>query len=340
MKDNKEKGLSRCSAPFYVQFELTQKCNNKCFFCYNEIGEVEGQELSCDEAKNILNQLAEAGVFRVNFNGGEPLYRSDFFDICRHAKSLGLDLHMNTNATLITDTVAAQIADLMPSVCVSLLSSDPYQHDKMSGRKVAYYEVLAGMDALHKHGVKFEVNVCTTTDNYKDLYAIAEVAAAHGCYTLCSTRYILTDKSKLNLTITPEKTLELANILLRIKSEVKGIEEVSLPGPVPFCELSNEHYETLSQLNVPCQFGYGLCRISSTGLVTPCPISSDIIADLRKVSFIDAWNAFGWQKYTEMKHVPDNCKSCEEFSRCRTGCVVYDECLISCGVRPTTHKWN
>lgn len=340
MKENNRKGLSRCSAPFYVQFELTQKCNNKCFFCYNEIGEVEGKELSTNEAKSILDQLASAGVFRINFNGGEPLARPDFFDICRHASSLGLDLHMNTNATLITDAMAAQIAELMPSVCISLLSSSPARHDEMSGRKGAYGEVLIGMETLRRHGVKFEVNVCTTMENYKDLYAIAEVAAAYGCYTLCSTRYILTDKSQSHLVMTPESTLELADILLRIKSEIEGIEEVSLPGPVPFCELSPEQYVTLSQLNVPCQFGYGLCRISSTGLVTPCPLSSDVIADLRKVSFVDAWNAHGWQKYTEMKHVPDACKVCDEFSRCRTGCVVYDECLIACGVQPTTHKWT
>lgn len=323
-----------------MQFELTQRCNNKCFFCYNEIGEVEGLELSTSEVKNILDQLAAAGVFRINFNGGEPLFRQDFFEICRHASSLGLDLHMNTNATLIDDSVAAQIAELMPSVCISLLSSNPDRHDEMSGRTGAYNEVLLGMDALRRNGVKFEVNVCTTMENYKDLYAIAEIAADHGCYTLCSTRYILTDKSQAHLTMTPESTLELAEILLKIKSEIKGIEEVSLPGPVPFCELSKEHYETLSQLNVPCQFGYGLCRISSTGIVTPCPLSSDAIADLRKVSFADAWNANGWQKYTEMKHVPDACKSCEDFSRCRTGCVVYDECLIECGIQPTTLKWT
>lgn len=332
--------FTRCSAPFYVQFELTQRCNNRCFFCYNAIGQVDGNELTTEEAKRILREMADAGVFRVNFNGGEPLAREDFLDICRYACDLGLELHMNTNATMITDTVAKQLSTLMRSVCTSMLSSDPQRHDAMSGRLGAFKETLLGMDHLHEHGVGIEVNVCTTMDNYRELYSIAEVAAVHGCYAICSTRYILTHESNSHLVMTADATMELVGILARIKQEVKGIEDVSLPGPVPLCEVPPHMREALKRLNIPCQYGYGLCRISANGTVTPCTISPDVIGNLREVSFHQAWNAAAWRKYAQADHIPANCHICEEFSTCRGGCVVYDDCLMNNGMSPLTRKWT
>lgn len=332
--------LTRCSAPFYVQFELTKKCNNKCFFCYNEIGDVAGQELSTEEVKRILREMSDAGVFRVNFNGGEPMARPDLLDICVYARQLGLEVHMNTNATLVTEHLAEGIASLMPSLCVSLLASTPERHDEMAGRLGAFDDALQGMDLLADSGVALEVNVCTTMDNFRDLYAIAEVAAQHGCYAFCSTRYILTSASERHLVMTQGATLELVDILTRIKEEVDGIDDVSLPGPVPLCEMPTSAYDAVAELNVPCQFGYGLCRISATGKMTPCTISPDVVADLRSASFGDAWRAPGWERYMCMEHIPRACVDCREFSRCRAGCIVYDESLIANDMAPATEKWT
>jgi len=332
--------LNRCKAPFYVQFELTTRCNNKCFFCYNHIGNTYGDELSTAEIKRILFEMSEAGVFRINFNGGEPLLRKDFFEICQYAHDLGFELHMNTNATLIDEAVAKKISKYMKSVCVSILSDLPHEHDSMSGRKGALDEVLVGMDNLKSVNVGIEVNVCTMMTNYKKLFSIAEKAAQHGCYTICSTRYILSDPSQSNLLMTPEATIELLDILSSIESKVNGIEEVSLPGPVPFCELPEEEYSKLAKLNVPCQYGYGLCRISSNGLVTACTISPEVISDLKTTSFQDAWQAKGWEKFSKLDHVPLACRSCDEFSRCKAGCIVYDECLKDYGIPLQTKKWS
>ena len=331
--------ITRCSAPYYVQFEVTRCCNNKCFFCYNEIGSIVGRELSTSEIRRIISEMSDVGVFKINFNGGEPLTRKDFFVFADYAKAKGFQLHMNTNATLVTAEIAKHISELMPSVCVSLLSSIPEEHDAMSGRKGAFSEVLRGMDFLRDNGVAIEVNICTTSSNYMRIPDIARIAADHGCSTLCSTRYILSSRDNVNLLMGQEETVSLIHMLLDVKSNVPGIQSVALPGPVPFCEIPHEEWENLRMLNIPCQFGYGLCRISPVGKVTPCPISDDVIADLRETSFIEAWNSPGWGKYESICHIPIACRECESFIDCKCGCIVYDECLKSCGVEPKTRKW-
>ena len=332
--------ILRCVAPYYVQFEVTSRCNNRCFFCYNNIGDVGRDELSSIEIKRIISEMADVGVFKINFNGGEPLIRKDFFEFATYAAEKNFQLHMNTNATLMTPETARKIAELMPSVCVSLLSPIPDEHDKMSGRNGAFYEVLRGMDYLAEAGVNMEVNVCTTKHNFEKLEQIAQVAAMHGCNTICSTRYILSDIAQKDLLLDSQDTVRLIHILLKIKDNVKGIQQVVLPGPVPFCEIPDSEKENLKLLNIPCQFGYGLCRISPTGKVTPCPISDDVLADLRQVSFQEAWESRNWEKYETLCHIPLNCRKCEDFPECKCGCIVYDQCLLNSGITPSTRKWG
>lgn len=332
--------INRFKAPLYVQFELTERCNNKCYFCYNPLGRISGEELTFKEIHNILSQLREAGVFRINFNGGEPLMRTDFLQIIEYAHSLGFELHMNTNSTLVTHDIAKEISRFMKSVCTSVLSSNERQHDRMTGRTGAYRDVLRGIDIWRENGIEVEVNVCTSTENYNDIYNIGKLIAAHDCYALCSTRYILNSPENKHLLLNKLQTEILIDLLMKVKEEIPTIRDVSLPGPVPYCEVGKEYYEKLKLLNIPCQYGYGLARISPVGIVTPCTISDDEMGNLRKSSFSKIWSGTAWDKYTNMCHIPDSCKNCEELSKCRGGCVVYDQSMINAGTSPETKKWE
>lgn len=332
--------INRFKAPLYVQFEVTERCNNKCYFCYNPLGRISGDELNTYEVFDILRQLHEAGVFRINFNGGEPMIRSDFLDIVAYAHSLGFDLHMNTNATLVTPDIAKEIARYMKSICTSILSSDAKRHDQMTGRVGAYRDVLNGIDIFRKYGVGVEVNVCTSAENYRDIYGIGRLIAAHDCYALCSTRYILNEPRNKHLLLNGSQTEELIDLLLKVKEDFPVIRDVSLPGPVPYCEVRKEYYDKLRSLNIPCQYGYGLARISPVGAVTPCTISDDEMGNLRTSAFDTIWNDKTWDKYINMCHIPKACHTCDELNRCRGGCVVYDLSMMNAGVSPETKKWE
>lgn len=332
--------INRMSAPFYAQFELTEACNNKCFFCYNPLGKMNGLELSTDKIKDILKQLSDVGVFRINFNGGEPMARKDLHEIIEYAASLGFELHMNTNSTLVNDEIAEFISSYMKSVCTSILHSKREVHDRMTGRIGAYDDVLRGIHIWRRHNVKVEINVCTCSDNYQDIYNIGRLAAENDCYALCSTRYILTSAENQRLLLDANQTMELVDLLMRVKQDFPSITDVSLPGPVPYCELPVEYREALRVLNIPCQYAYGLVRISPSGKVTPCTISNDEIGDLNCEDFKTIWNGEGWKKYEGLCHLPVGCRDCEELQRCKGGCVVYDESIRGCGFVIDTKKWR
>jgi MoaA/NifB/PqqE/SkfB family radical SAM enzyme len=203
----------------------------------------------------------------------------------------------------------------MPSICTSILHSRREKHDKDTGRIGAFDDVLRGIKILVAHGVKVEVNVCTHKKNYQDIPNIAKLAVKAGCHALCSTKYILNSKTNLDFLMDAKSTLELVDILYQSKHEIDGLEFIALTGPVPFCELPKDYYDKLNELNIPCQFGYGLCRISATGKVTPCTISDAVMGDLREVSFQEMWKAPAWDKYRYLCHLPQNCHTMNLFYR-------------------------
>lgn len=332
--------IIRPSAPFYVQFEVTEVCNHRCFFCYNETMRQVGSQLTTDQCKRLLDEMRGAGVFSINFNGGEPLIRPDFFELASHARRLGFDIHLNTNATLIDDAKADALADLFPSLCTSVLASTAERHDQLVGSLGAFDRMRKGVDRVLTRGMKVEINVCTFKGNYADLYDIARVMARKGVHVFCVTRYIMVaPEGKQHLLGEPE-TIAVLDSLERIRTEIPTFEEVKLPGPVPYCELPREYWDTLRQWNTPCQAGYGLCRISSIGAMTPCPLSDHVIGNVLETPFAALWADAAWQRYSNVQHLPLNCRDCTELESCRGGCVFYDDCLQSCGHTPNTYKWN
>lgn len=332
--------IIRPSAPFYVQFELTEACNHRCFFCYNGALRQSGRELGTDQCLRLLDEMRAAGVFSINFNGGEPLTRSDFFDIASHAKSLGFDIHLNTNATLIDERIADALAGLFPSLCTSVLSSSPRRHDELVGSPGAFERMRQGVEHVLLRGMKVEINVCTFKGNYAELFDIAKAMAHEGVHVFCVTRYIMVNARDAEHVLGGAETIAVLDALERIRAELPTYAEVKLPGPVPYCELPPEQRERLRHWNTPCQVGYGLCRISPVGSMTPCPLSDHVIGNVLERPFTALWTDQAWGRYARVEHLPVNCRSCGELESCRGGCVFYDDCLQANGRTPQTLKWG
>lgn len=331
--------LYRPSAPFYVQFEVTDRCNHRCFFCYNETARSSGAPLSTLEAKKLLDQMRESGVFSVNFNGGEPLLRDDFFELARYAKKLGFDLHLNTNATCIDDRAAGMLAELFPSLCTSVLAATAERHDALVGVRGAYRRMRQGLERVLRHGMRAEINVCTFKGNYRELCDIARELAHPGVHVFCATRYILASGEGSGQVLEPSETIAVLDSLERIAAEFPTYREVKLPGPVPYCELPPEQWPRLRRWNTPCQAGFGLCRISPQGDMTPCPLSDMSMGNVRRESFAALWRSPRWNAFAAMEHLPPACRGCAELKSCRGGCVYYDQCLLAHGRKPQTRKW-
>ncbi len=78
MQEMSAKAL-KLGIPLSVQIDLTYRCNERCVHCY--LDHDDHGEMSTSEIKNLLDELASAGVFFLTLSGGEILLRKDFFEM-------------------------------------------------------------------------------------------------------------------------------------------------------------------------------------------------------------------------------------------------------------------
>ena len=89
-----------------VVWNMTKRCNLKCVHCYAQAVPVDGaDDISTEQAKAMIDDLAAYGAPVMLFSGGEPLVRKDLVELASHATSRGMRAVISTNGTLITRPV-------------------------------------------------------------------------------------------------------------------------------------------------------------------------------------------------------------------------------------------
>ncbi len=130
----------------YVRIAVTDKCNLRCTYCMPEEGiDFQGKEkiLHGDEILRAIRLLAQTGVKKVRFTGGEPLVRKDIIDLVRGAaETPGIRaVHLTTNG-LLFERHAKQLLDAgLTGVNISLDTLDAEKFVRITRRK--------GSDKVH-----------------------------------------------------------------------------------------------------------------------------------------------------------------------------------------------
>lgn len=145
-----------------LDIELTERCNLGCAHCYIRRPlfdkQARAMETSGDEIRGILKEAVSLGCKGVRLTGGEPLVRDDFSQIYLDAYHLGLKVSIATNATLITNELAAMLAQYRPeAIRISIYGWNAESYDSTVGRVGAFENFRAGAERLAKHNLSFEM---------------------------------------------------------------------------------------------------------------------------------------------------------------------------------------
>jgi radical SAM protein with 4Fe4S-binding SPASM domain len=144
-----------------LDIELTERCNNACVHCYINLPardeQAAARELTTAQWMGILRQAADLGALVVRFTGGEPLLRSDFAEIYLHARRLGMQVMLFTNARLITPELADLLARVPPlkKIEVSVYGMHPQSYEAVACAPGAFSEFRRGVDTLLAQEIPF-----------------------------------------------------------------------------------------------------------------------------------------------------------------------------------------
>ena len=158
-----------------IVWSLTRTCNLKCAHCYTDSEALKyPDELTHEQCKAVLDDLAQFGVPAVLFSGGEPLVRKDVFELAEYARSLNLHVVMSTNGTLITPEIAKRFVELkFAYIGISLDSAIPEVHDKFRGMEGAFHKTMQGFRHCVAAGQKVGLRLTLTrhtADNLDKLF--------------------------------------------------------------------------------------------------------------------------------------------------------------------------
>src|SRR6201997_1192261 len=169
-----------------VFWEVTKGCNLRCIHCRATATELSSPtDLPTRTALNIIDQIAAAANPILVLSGGEPLFRSDIFELARYGTDKGLRVALATNGTLVTKQVAQKIVDSgVKRVAISLVGSDAATHDTFRGIPGAFDAAITGFRNLKDLGMSVQINTTIARHNAGQLPQVLEMAKSVGADAL------------------------------------------------------------------------------------------------------------------------------------------------------------
>ena len=179
-----------------VVWNITKACNLKCVHCYSSSTlERAENELNTQQAKTVLDNLAEFGVPAVLFSGGEPLMRPDLFVLLDYAEEIGLRTVISTNGTLITAKTADKIKRANVSYVGISLDGIGATNDKFRATAGAFERAVQGIRNCQDREIKVGVRLTLTKRNVQDLEGFFEFFETENIQRACFYHLVPTGRA-------------------------------------------------------------------------------------------------------------------------------------------------
>ena len=323
-------------APILVVWNFTNICNLKCVHCYQDAHRALPDELTLEERLHVVDEMIKNHVATLAISGGEPLMCKDFWDVAKYAHDNGMYLSVATNGTLITEEVAAKLAEIVDYVEISVDSVDPKVHDAFRGGDGLWEKAVQGIKNCVATG-KLDVGMASTVTrrNFGELRELIDLATELGCTSFYAFNYIPAGRGKsIELEdLTPEMREEMLHILheaLLDDTKCSTMSTCTQYGRyciehAPDEELVLNHYGVFKgqQAKMLCEYiggcgaGRLYCAFQPNGKVTPCVFINKVVGDLRENSLSEIWmNSPMMQDLRDRDKLKEHCGSCKNRTLC------------------------
>ncbi len=158
---------SACSLPPSVNFHLLKACNFDCKFCFavfEDSAEYLGKgQLPLESQLEILRRLAQAGVEKITFAGGEPTLSPQLPRLLAESKKLGMVTMVVTNGSRLHQVGGDKIYPHLDWLVLSVDSVTPETNveagraDKRGG-VLSPGELVSHAEAARRRGVRIKLN--------------------------------------------------------------------------------------------------------------------------------------------------------------------------------------
>lgn len=157
--------------PFIVIWETTQACDLACLHCRACAQPLRSaQELSTEEAKDLIDQVARMAAPLFVLTGGDPLKRPDIYALVEYGTCRGVRMSMTPSATplLTRDAISRLRGCGLARLAVSLDGSTAEIHDAFRGVSGSHALTLNAVRWASELGLPVQINTTITRRNLAD----------------------------------------------------------------------------------------------------------------------------------------------------------------------------
>jgi len=324
------------AAPFLIVWNFTKQCNLRCKHCYENAGPTPApDELTTEEAKQAIDELADAGVVALSFSGGEPLIRKDFFEVAKYAADKEFYVSVASNGTLITEKAAQRMKEIGVQYVEVSLDGFEKTHDEFRGIQGAWKRTVEGIKNCVKVGL--DTCVATTATHYdlKEIPRLAEFVEKD----LSAKRFIVFNfipvsrgKQIVSQDLAPKEREELLDFLYSklIDNSCKLDTFSTAPqyavtsfkfafGPAVATHFTNKaaiemlrgRTKSLTEFIGGCGAGRLYCGMEPNGDIEPCVFIPIKIGNIREQRLVDIWRNSPILKQIRNRDAFKGCGECE-----------------------------
>jgi radical SAM protein with 4Fe4S-binding SPASM domain len=317
--------------PIYAVWEITLRCDLACRHCGSRAGRERPDELTTEEALDLVRQLAELGVKEVTLIGGEAYLREDWTRIAAEIRRRGMQCTMTTGGRGLTAERASDVARAgVQSVSVSI---DGLQrtHDTLRGVHGSFDAAMQAIRHLRAAGVAVTANTQINRLNLAELEAVfdALVAARVRAWQVQLTVAMGRAADETELLLEPYQMLDLMPRLAALARRA-GAAGVRL-WPGNNIGYFGPHESTLRGFMPDshagsCGAGRLTLGLEANGDVKACPSlpTADYVGgNVREQSLLDIWERAEPLRFTRTRSKSELwgwCRSCYYAEACLAGC--------------------
>jgi radical SAM protein with 4Fe4S-binding SPASM domain len=312
---------SAAGIPLSGTFELTPVCNMDCKMCYVRMSRSAQEAIAplkgASQWLALAQEAKDAGMLYLLITGGEPFLHPQFQEILEGLHKMGFLITINSNGTMIDESVIAWLKNCPPvRINISLYGASNETYANLCGNPMGFTQTVNAIRLLQQAGISVKLNCSLTPYNAKNLPEMAAFSKQNNLILQVATYMFPPVRKDGRLTGTndrfsPEDAayyMAYADYLTLGKERFLA-QEGQLPEilePEGNCDGDG----------VRCRAGKCSFWISWQGKMMPCGMFPEKNApNVFEMPFLNAWQAT--KESIGNIHLPARCSACNVKDICR-----------------------
>lgn len=321
--------------PHTVVWEYTLRCNSRCIHCGSDASSPRRDELTSEEALDLVDQMADVGFRRVFLSGGEPTLRKDWFQTAQRIQERGMELGLLSNALAWTDETIDQVASLNMYGVGFSVDGERETHDFCRGAPGSHDKIF---DAVRKLKRLDQVICIITAINKRNLPELVQLRNRMIIYEIDAWQLQMASPmgrmaEHMDLVLSEEEYYRLGEFVVETREQLVNMNI----GAADCMGYYGKLEKGLRDSGWPgCGAGIWGIGIESDGGVKGClsiRTARAVEANIRDQSLREIWKNpenFKYNRNFELSDLKGECAHCEKGERCKGGCssqsiAFYDE---------------